>query len=135
MIIQHCDTRNNQESISSGPYLFVRFLADGKSQRQGFSATYEFLSQEEIKERTLRKFNNIYPTSGSDQGKFDFLIDIVLSESPQSSHSAFGSRSLYGWHRTQKFQSVSVTNVCLLNPRNFKVVFLLNLTFCPSDDR
>ncbi|XP_064627672.1 suppressor of lurcher protein 1-like isoform X2 [Lineus longissimus] len=67
MIIQHCDTRNNVESISSGPYLFVQFLADSKNQRQGFSATYEFLSQQQMRERTQKKIDLLYPTSATDQ--------------------------------------------------------------------
>lgn len=40
---QFCDVHNEQIVLSTGPYLFIKFISDDRHERQGFSAEYEFI--------------------------------------------------------------------------------------------
>ena len=63
VIAQYCNTRNGELIISSGENMYIEFLVDGRKQRQGFAATFQFIKDElpEPPRSTRRPPGRLYP--------------------------------------------------------------------------
>ena len=61
VIAQYCNTLNGVEIISSGEDLYIEFIVDGKKQKQGFAATFEFIPENQIAPEKPHTLPSRYP--------------------------------------------------------------------------
>ena len=48
VIARFCNTLNGEQIVSSGETLYVDFVVDGRKEKQGFAASYAFISSEDL---------------------------------------------------------------------------------------
>ena len=97
VIARYCNTLNGEQVFSSGETLYVEFVTDSRKQRQGFAATYRFISEEELKTSSLD-----VSSSGSAAG--DLLLRL------ETSYASDLTRNSGEWKQEQLQEVVGATN-------------------------
>ncbi|XP_074658183.1 suppressor of lurcher protein 1-like isoform X2 [Tubulanus polymorphus] len=78
LIAEYCNLLNHVDLTSSGPYMYVEFIADGQNQQQGFVATFNFINKNQIGSADRNRF----PTApGPVTSMNECKIDIISTKS------------------------------------------------------
>jgi hypothetical protein len=77
VIAQYCNILNGVEVISSGESLYIELIVDGKKQRQGFAATFEFIPENQLAPEKPHALPSGYP----DPGQCVDMLPYILSAS------------------------------------------------------